>query len=93
MDEWLRSVLWESVLPGISDRTGSSFEIHRTKGRIVANDGSIRFLPGVRELFELSGQANEQSEGKESNVEQGKIVIIGRRLEKEAFERSFQTVV
>ncbi|CAK7212059.1 hypothetical protein SEUCBS140593_001380 [Sporothrix eucalyptigena] len=75
VDEWLRSVLWESQLPdpaGGPPRGGrnepNNFEIHRTKGRLVLKHGSVKVLQGVRELFEIfeapaSSPAEEAASG------------------------------
>lgn len=100
LDEWLRSVLWESQLPdpaggpklgGRNDP--ASFEIHRTKGRLVLKDGSVNVLQGVRELFEIF-EAPESSPAEEAAGEptaapaSSKLILIGRRLGQFDFEKS-----
>lgn len=100
LDEWLRSVLWESQLPdpaggakfgGRNDPT--SFEIHRTKGRLVLKDGSVKVLQGVRELFEIF-EAPESSPAEEAAGQplaapaSSKLILIGRRLGQFDFEKS-----
>ncbi|CAK7273712.1 hypothetical protein SEPCBS119000_005799 [Sporothrix epigloea] len=98
LDEWLRAVLWENQLPDPSGSTHSSgrkgtdnFEIHRTKGRIVLEDGSFKIVQGVRELFEIfdapvsspaaDAAAGTGSEGEPlSTPESSKLILIGRRL-------------
>lgn len=83
LDEWLRSVCWESKLPSVAD---VPFEVHRIKGRINAQDGRMMLLQGVRETFELIDAKDEQSSAGE-----GKIVVIGRRLDGELWQRSLGT--
>lgn len=87
LDAWLQSILWESVLPKFSI---SSFEIHRTKGRIYLSDGSIKLLQGVREVFEiLDEHSGVAVAGSEDGRERSKIVLIGRGLDATAFAQSF----
>ncbi len=69
------------------------FEIHRLKGRLRFDDGTVKMVQGVREIFEIfdckSTMANRtaNSNGEEAqetrqgdNVE-GKLVLIGRGLQ------------
>ncbi|KAK2591811.1 hypothetical protein QQS21_010512 [Conoideocrella luteorostrata] len=83
VDRWLRSVLWDGELPG--GEFNESFEIHRSKGRIVLNDGTAKMLQGVREVFELSDPPGTR----EAQPGQGKIIFIGRNLAEEEFAQSF----
>lgn len=58
LDAWLRSILWDSTLPGAhsaeTDGTSSpNFEIHRLKARIPISDGSVKIIQGVRDVFEI----------------------------------------
>ncbi|KAF5123680.1 COBW domain-containing protein 1 [Metarhizium anisopliae] len=87
VDKWLRSVLWDNKLPG-SENEGT-FEIHRSKGRIVLRDGTARMLQGVREVFELT----DAPETAQVQPEQGKIIFIGRKLVEEDFVRSFNNAI
>lgn len=87
MDKWLRSVLWDSKLPG-SDKE-EAFEVHRSKGRIVLQDGTAKMLQGVREVFELSDPPGME----EMQPEQGKIIFIGRKLVEEDFVQSFNQAI
>jgi len=96
LDAWLRSALWESVLITGPTNEVTEFEIHRTKGRIMLEDGSMKLLQGVREIFELIDEKEEASsrKGDAAPVEGrlgGKIVLIGRGLNEEAFSRSLET--
>jgi G3E family GTPase len=93
LDSWLQSVLWESVLPKVFTSAEKSFEIHRTKGRIYLNNGGIKLLQGVREVFEIldekDGAASATSAGESEETSRSKIVLIGRGLDATAFAQSF----
>ncbi|KAI7495776.1 cobW-domain-containing protein [Hortaea werneckii] len=89
LDAWLRSVLWESSLPGHGDKKG--WEIHRTKGRLVMTDGRTKMLQGVREIFELIDGADVQKDAHpDSEGQGGRIVIIGRNVGGESIANIFQ---
>ncbi|CAK7228178.1 hypothetical protein SCUCBS95973_006792 [Sporothrix curviconia] len=106
VDEWLRSVLWESRLPdpaGGPPRGGrneaNNFEIHRTKGRLVLSNGSVKVLQGVRELFEIfdapvsspveeAAAAAAPGGGPAAAPESSKLILIGRRLGDFGFAKS-----
>ncbi|ROT40707.1 cobW-domain-containing protein [Sodiomyces alkalinus F11] len=49
IDRWLRSVLWDQRAPG----QDTLLEVHRSKGRLVFEDGSQKIVQGVREIFEI----------------------------------------
>lgn len=84
VDLWLRRVLWESELPNDTADHKTPFEIHRLKGRLALDDGKIKIIQGVRELFEIfEAPASGESEGGA-----GKIVLIGRHVTDHAFEQS-----
>ena len=96
LDEWLRSALWESLLPSGSTSETLKFEIHRTKGRIMLEDGTLKLLQGVREVFELIDEKEGNSTRNSDTTPVadrtgGKIVLIGRGLDKNAFGRSLKT--
>lgn len=95
LDEWLRTLLWENILPGT--RGKGEWEIHRIKGRIPLSSGGVKMLQGVREIFEFIDAvavAGGQGGAKEQH---GKIVIIGRNVGNEqsttAFQKSLSDVV
>jgi G3E family GTPase len=95
LDEWLRAALWESTLLGESAGHTAEFEIHRAKGRIMLEDGSLKLLQGVREVFELIDEKERVSGsgGKAAQIDgqpKSKIVLIGRGLDEEAFSRSLK---
>lgn len=84
LDRWLRSTLWEGKLPGEGDR--GSWEVHRVKGRLPMQSGSVKVLQGVREIFELI-DANGGSDGSGSG---GKIVLIGRNIASDGVAARFR---
>lgn len=84
VDRWLRSVLWDSTVPGSG--TKGNFEIHRSKGRIVLENEDIRILQGVREVFELT----EPPIPPQSQPASGKIILIGRNIANVEFQGSFE---
>ena len=86
LDLWLRSLLWESKLLGLN--RASDWDIYRIKGRIVLEDGSIKLLQGVREIFELV-DADDASQAT-SGAQSGKIVIIGRNVNTQPNAATFQ---
>ncbi|KAJ6125700.1 hypothetical protein N7523_003320 [Penicillium sp. IBT 18751x] len=81
VDEWLQSVLWESILPDYPNPSFNShptdFEIHRLKGIIYLEDGSTKIIQAVRDVFEIRDSDPWQKGEKEA---QSKIVLIGRGL-------------
>ncbi|KAI0432555.1 cobW-domain-containing protein [Xylaria sp. FL1042] len=87
VDSWLRSILWEGEVP--SAATGQAqIEIHRLKARLVFEDGVIKIVQGVREIFEvIDGQKSLASTDMIS--QNGKIVLIGRNIHNVDLEQSF----
>ncbi|KAE8348207.1 CobW/HypB/UreG, nucleotide-binding domain-containing protein [Aspergillus coremiiformis] len=86
VDAWLRSVLWDSILPPAASQTGSQchptdFDIHRLKGILIIDDGTSRVIQAVRDVFEIrDAETTSSDEGQK----QCKIVLIGRGLGPEA---------
>ncbi|KAL8869428.1 MAG: hypothetical protein Q9198_007888 [Flavoplaca austrocitrina] len=85
LESWLRSLLWESVLPppSISSIENTypneqAFEIHRVKGQIPMSDGTNIMIQGVRDVFEMIDQGGDGST--EKGERKGKIVLIGKGL-------------
>lgn len=102
VDEWLRSVLWDSVLPGQPDPPSSPssnssklFEIHRLKARISLVDGTERIVQGVREVFEIIdvGLTSRPTEPGDESDQVGKMVLIGRSIDSLPFEESFRRMM
>lgn len=89
VDRWLRSVLWDNVLPGTVGP--GDFEIHRSKGRIVLQNGDVKIMQGVREVFELIDAPDDSAQ--EAQGLDGKIIFIGRRVADVDFQGSFRREV
>ncbi|KAI3397769.1 hypothetical protein diail_10422 [Diaporthe ilicicola] len=90
VDGWLRSVLWESVLPHDSDEHKEPFEIHRLKGRLVVQNGGTKIIQGVRELFEIFDAPSGDHGG---TSETGKVILIGRHVPDFDFQKSLLTAI
>ncbi|KAL8645654.1 MAG: hypothetical protein Q9226_007204 [Calogaya cf. arnoldii] len=90
LESWLRSLLWDSILPSLAGNEiqakEQAFEIHRVKGQIAVSDASSIMIHGVRDVFEMTDQAavrnGEKMKGK------GKIVLIGKGLAGLPFQES-----
>ena len=94
LDAWLRSVLWDSKLPG--QESVSGWEIYRSKGRVRLQGGHVKMLQGVREIFELIDGADADGEVDEGEEQGSRIVFIGRNLGGEspaAFQRSLDAAL
>ena len=72
LESFLRGLLWEQNM------NEKGYEIHRTKGRIVMTNGTIKVVQGVREIFEIEDAVN----GSEGCSNDSKLVFIGRGLDK-----------
>jgi G3E family GTPase len=71
------------------------FEIHRLKGILNIDDGTIKFVQGVREVFEIK-DAEQKREYTETGVvlaKEGKLVLIGRNIERASFGTSFLSAI
>ena len=75
LDEWLRSVLWESTLPG---QSSPSLQVLRCKGAFTLESGQHYVLQGVRNMYELSELTTN---GGVDVPDKGKIILIGRGLD------------
>lgn len=90
---WLRSLLWESILPPPSISTieqvrtyKQAFEIHRVKGQIPMSDGKNIMIQGVRDVFEMIERGGDG--GVRDAGRKGKIVLIGKDLVGLPFQES-----
>jgi len=99
VDAWLRSILWESRLPGVEIAIPSEtqyeeklFEIHRLKGSLIIDDGSIKVVQGVREIFEIK-DAPWKKEYTVTCAMDGKLVFIGRNIERMKFGASLISAI
>ncbi|KAI1105848.1 cobW-domain-containing protein [Jackrogersella minutella] len=87
VDKWLRSLLWESQVPGEKTNPDAPLEIHRLKSRLIFKNGDVKMVQGVREVFEIFD--GEQICNESNGLPQtGKIVLIGRGVQGINFERS-----
>ncbi|KXX75449.1 COBW domain-containing protein 1 [Madurella mycetomatis] len=86
VDAWLRSVLWENVLPGHKPTESPAFDIHRLKGRFSVRNGNEKIIQGVREIFDIFDSPSPRSNP--DGPRAGKLVLIGRHLDNFDFRRS-----
>lgn len=102
LDTFLRNFLWTRLFlshpeaEGVSlESAGSRPEIHRIKGRLVMQEGGIKLLQGVREVFEFidAADASSSGDGSASDRGNGKIVFIGRNLVPAALQKSLEDAV
>ncbi|KEY71489.1 hypothetical protein S7711_03555 [Stachybotrys chartarum IBT 7711] len=88
VDRWLRSVLWDRKVPEARD--SQSFEVHRSKGRLVFESGVVKMVQGVREIFEIFDAPDSDTT---SAPPAGKIILIGKDLSSVEFEDSFRQAI
>ena len=92
LDAWLRSILWDTKLPGSGSDLGSkdtendNLEIHRLKAKLPLSTGDIKIVQGVRDVFEILDAPQDPSA---AMTLEGKIVLIGRYLLDKPFKESF----
>jgi G3E family GTPase len=71
-----------------------SFEIHRTKGRIPLDDGKVKLIQGVREIYEIFDEDKvDASKKSEDQAACGKIVLIGYGLDERSFQASLDSAL
>ncbi|KAL9128558.1 MAG: hypothetical protein Q9217_002791 [Psora testacea] len=108
---WLRSILWDSILPSPSsffpsgnDPLGTDganereyrelkFLVHRTKGRVVIADRTVKMVQGVREVFEivdLDAGIGVRRSGDGYEDVKGKLILIGKGLDENLFKWSLE---
>jgi len=81
----VRSLLWDGVLPTtLSPDTGASpdkreFDILRSKGFLLTEDGRAWVLQGVREVYEVRQVPRSAARAGEAELEP-KLVLIGKGL-------------
>lgn len=90
LDEWLRSILWEGQVPGHSGSLDGSLEIHRLKARLVFQDGEVKMVQGVREVFEIVDVSEKAMPNEQGNLSPGKVVLIGRGVKAIDWDASLQ---
>ena len=67
----------------------TSFSVHRTKGRIPTTNAGIKMVQGVRNVFEITDLETGDEAGSDLNT-MGKLVLIGRGLNQDYFQRSLE---
>lgn len=87
LDEWIRTVLWESRLPGAQPDSGP--HVLRCKGLWTLESGEQFILQGVRSMYEISKVEGEEVMGVPT---MGKIVLIGKGLNDDV-RRSLENVI
>jgi len=79
LDAWLRALLWDARLPPPHAHV-EGLEVLRCKGLVRTDDGRVRVLQGVREMYELEEiEVGREDNGKGAQTE-GKLVFIGKGL-------------
>ncbi|KAJ7163357.1 CobW domain-containing protein [Mycena filopes] len=80
LDEWVRTVLWESHLPGEapSDTAAKPLSVLRCKGLFVLDSGAQYVLQGVRNMYEIAEAPADAALG---IPDAGKLVLIGTGLD------------
>ncbi|KAI5783902.1 CobW/HypB/UreG, nucleotide-binding domain-containing protein [Peziza echinospora] len=92
LDAWLRSLLWEELVPGVNGEDARPVDIHRLKGRVAREDGQTTLIQGVREVFEMF-DGKERGIGADVEVTSCKIVLIGRKLQEKNIQESLNWFV
>jgi len=89
LEEWIRTVLWESQLPEHSaDTQEKSLEVLRCKGMFGTQSGQTFVLQGVRNLYEL-----EPLVGDDVGLPgHGKLVFIGKGLD-DTVRKSLEKII
>jgi len=89
LEEWIRTVLWESQLPEYSgDTHGRPLEVLRCKGMFGTQSGQTFVLQGVRNLYEFGPLVGNGV----GLPEHGKLVFIGKGLD-DAVRKSLEKIV
>ena len=84
VDGWLQKLLWDSVFPGGTEPV----EVHRLKARLVFENGEVRMVQGVREVFDILNPLEKTT--RSSDDLHGKVIIIGRGIRGLDFEKSLR---
>ena len=75
LDAWIRSVLWEGMLPDAGAQ--DSPEVLRCKGTFSNESGQQYVLQGVRSMYEITKTSEKETIGLPTP---GKLVLIGKGL-------------
>ncbi|KAI2624262.1 cobW-domain-containing protein [Hypoxylon sp. NC1633] len=93
IDRWLRLLLWEGQVPGENIDPANAIEIHRLKSRLVFNNGDVKMVQGVREVFEIFDGEPASNQHDDELSPAGKLVLIGRGVQGTNFERSLLNAI
>ncbi|RKP22778.1 hypothetical protein SYNPS1DRAFT_25347 [Syncephalis pseudoplumigaleata] len=109
LERWMQTLLWEKCLPGADqaahDRPTTALDILRLKGafhRVTDPADQLHVIQGVQELYEVRAVTTEPSmvaaavaadQAALSTLNVGKLVLIGRGLDREQLARSLCTSV
>lgn len=100
IEEWLRSVLWESSIPFRNAVTTNSqnvteeFDIHRIKAKLILSNNEVKIVQGVRDIFEIvDAPLNPNYSPVDSDEKTSKIVMIGRGIDRFPFEQSLKKAI
>ncbi|KAI1001111.1 hypothetical protein K3495_g7088 [Podosphaera aphanis] len=94
LDEWLRSILWESTIPNPdadlidAKGCGPKFEVHRLKAKLFLPNGDCKIIQGVRDMFDIQDVQSFFDSAAKSKALDGKVVMIGRGLKNVPFHQS-----
>jgi len=95
LETWLRTLLWDGLElshadahSGNENASTDRTDIHRIKGRLPLTSGTTKLLQGVREVFEFIDAADASGEESQPIAQQGKIIIIGRHVDRDALQHS-----
>lgn len=75
------------------DEEKNPLEVHRLKARIYLDDGTIKVVQGVREIFEIKDSAEKSSDSTSDSKLEGKMVLIGRHMEDSGLKKSLLSVI
>ncbi|TQS37068.1 hypothetical protein Golomagni_02471 [Golovinomyces magnicellulatus] len=100
LEEWLRSVLWESIVPcwnaviTNSQTVTEEFDIHRIKAKLILSNNEVKIVQGVRDIFEIvDAPLNPNYSLVDSDEKMSKIVMIGRGIDRIPFEQSLKKAI
>lgn len=94
----VRSILWDGVLPAtLSPDVGAvaevrEFDVLRSKGFLLTEDGRAWVLQGVREVYEVRQVPRSVARAGEAELEP-KLVLIGKGLGVEGVKERFLTLL
>jgi hypothetical protein len=67
--------------------------VHRLKAKLLLDNGQVKIVQGVREIFEILDTPEHEPEVINGGSKEGKIVVIGRNLSSSKFNESLTAVL